>query len=225
MRWTVCLVVAVLLGWAPARGQTVSVSSACNPQGSEGVYAIGDQILFSYVDSPRVLPKGEVTVVPPCVSLTLRADVEGKPPLTLTWEGEGGFSASGNPVVVDTADLPLGEQSVVLTASNAYGEVTTAISLAVTKLEGIPRAPTADQSPSPDRTVTFTITAAGAYEWLWNFGDGTVTPWLAPQCAFETSTITHTYLLSGTYQVRATARNCRDGQRTSQPLSITVGGG
>jgi len=49
------------------------------------------------------------------------------------------------------------------------------------------------------------------------------TPWLAPQCAFETSTVTHTFPAPGTYQVTATARNCRDGQQTSQPLAISVG--
>jgi PKD repeat protein len=119
--------------------------------------------------------------------------------------------------------LPAGEQSIVLTVANAYGEATAAVSLAVTQLAPIRWAPVPDEAPSADLDATFTITAYGAYEWRWDFGDGTSTPWLAPQCAFETSTVTHTFPASGTYQVTATARNCRDGKFTSQPLAISVG--
>jgi hypothetical protein len=203
--------------------QNVSVSSVCNPDGGGGVYPVGDLILFRYTGKPPELPKDGITVVPPCVPVELTADVEGKPPLTLTWQGAGGFTASGNPVVVDTGLLPAGEQSIVLTVANAYGEATAAVSLAVAQLAPIPRAPVPDEAPSADLEATFTITAAGAYEWRWDFGDGTTTPWLAPQCAFETSTVTHTFPAPGTYQVTATARNCRDGEHTSQPLAISVG--
>jgi PKD repeat protein len=103
--------------------------------------------------------------------------------------------------------------------------VSTSFTLAVTELSAIPRSPTPDQSPSPDLEVTFTITAHGAFEWSWDFGDGTGTPWERPECVFETSTQTHTYLVPGTYQVTASARNCRDGTFTSLPLTITVGTG
>jgi hypothetical protein len=224
VRGATALLLALALGaTGAAAAQTISVSSVCRPQGGAGDYPVGDPIQFRYEGPLPGLPKDGLTVVPPCVPVELAADVSGKPPLTLTWEGPGGFTASGNPVVVDTGVLPAGEQSIVLTVANAYGEATAAVSLAVAQLAPIPRAPVPDEAPSADLEATFTITAFGAYEWRWDFGDGTTTPWLAPQCAFETSTVTHTFPASGTYQVTATARNCRDGKQTSRPLAISVG--
>ncbi|HET8773211.1 MAG TPA: PKD domain-containing protein, partial [Thermoanaerobaculia bacterium] len=62
------------------------------------------------------------------------------------------------------------------------------------------------------RTVTFTATAnmATATGWTWNFGDNTGNETSQAGQTKQSSTITHTFTKTGTFTVKATARNSED---------------
>jgi hypothetical protein len=186
----------------PAFAQTIAATSPC---------------------TPPVLPKPPITTVPPCTEVTLTAEgISGKLPLDFTWKTDDGRTWTGNPVTLNTADLSTGLTTVTLEVTNAWGQAIEATHLHVPRLAGPLSAPIPDDAPSPDLTVALLATADGAYEWSWDFGDGTVTPWQVP-CGHTTSTAVHTYSAPGTYAVVAYARNCRAGTVASEPLLISVG--
>ena len=216
------LLVLTLLPTA-SEAQHVTHASVCHPGGSD-TYPVGDRIVFTYHPRlPPIFPKLPVTRVPPCIDIRLAAeDVTGKPPFEYTWSTDSGQQWTGNPVVIDTGTLPTGIANIVLEVANDWGTTTGSINLDITRLVGPLAEPIADESPSPDLTVAVMASAEGAHEWRWDFGDGTVTPWLV-SCDFTTSVATHTYATPGTYSVVAYARTCREGPIASPPLEVSVG--
>lgn len=223
--WILLLASGSLLALTrPAAAQPITHASQCHPQGSDA-YAVGDTITFRYHperDPTWEEPDGAL-LVPPCVDVTLDAEVDGRPPLTIEWTSQDGqLLGRGLPLIIDTARLEPGDQPVHLSVRNDAGEATAAAFLWVGSLDHVDP-PMADTNPSGDLTVTLYASAHGAEEWSWDFGDGTGTSWQAQPCHYGVSIITHTYAQPGTYPVRASARNCRSGVVTGQPLEVTVG--
>ncbi len=73
------------------------------------------------------------------------------------------------------------------------------------------------------RTVTFTATSdmATTTGWIWNFGDGTGNDGSQSTQTKQGSTITHTFTKTGTFTVKATARNSEDA--ATAPVGATQG--
>ena len=151
---------------------------------------------------------GTVLSYPPCVEVTLRADVTGRPPLTSTWTVAGGPVLTGNPVVLDTGLLSDGYHQVTLEVDNSAGSARYPLDLVIESLgfAGDPQV-----TPLGGDSVAFLADTLGATEWRWTWGDGTGTSWLSGCDGYAP---THTYPGPGSYPVLLEARSCRDGPVT-----------
>jgi PKD repeat protein len=151
---------------------------------------------------------GSVLSYPPCVQVTLSADVTGRPPLTSTWTVAGGPVLTGNPLVLDTGLLSDGNHEIVLEVDNSAGSVQYPVDLVVESL-GFGGGP--GITPAGGDRVWFQANTLGATEWRWTWGDGTGTSWLS---GCDGSAPTHTYPGAGSYPVLLEARSCREGPIT-----------
>jgi PKD repeat protein len=129
----------------------------------------------------------------------------GTPPISYSWSFGDNSSAGPNAgaVVSHTYDA-IGSYTVVVTAQNIVGIVSRSAQLIVTtELPGQPSithsTPTLLNTP-----INFTATVIGGtnpISYAWSFGDGT------PSSTNARPTVSHTYHMTGTYTVVATASN------------------
>ena len=206
-RFTALVFLPVLLaasGPSRAADLQVSVTGTC-PAATPNTFYAGSQVTLR-ADMSSALPSSSPSY-PPCQVLTWTAnDVKGKPPIALTWRTDTGISLAGNPVQLNTAQLPAGLHTLTLTARNGYGSASLSSSFSVE-----PLAFTAPPSVSylAAYQVAFQASTTGATEWQWDWGDGTSTPWAGGCSALAPA---KTYAGPGPYTVTLRARNCRDPQ-------------
>jgi len=153
-----------------------------------------------------------------CQPVTLTANnVLGQPPLSWTWAitnggnpAPGGSSAAANSFTWDTKANAAQPGSYVgkVTVNNATNSPASAqASFTLGSLPSLPLsfAPTNDSFTNA--TVQFHVSAAGATEWNWNFGDGSgFTGWSTDPVNGPNPS--HTYAATGTYNVQVMVRNC-----------------
>ncbi|HEX4956396.1 MAG TPA: PKD domain-containing protein [Thermoanaerobaculia bacterium] len=155
---------------------------------------------------------------PPCIDATFTGSgISGLPPFTYAWEVSNGYRFFGNPGVLNTAALPAGFYSARLAATNAYGTGRSAPFFFTIEALRFVSSPTCTNQGN--RTARCTAVTEGATEHRWDWGDGTLSPWLVGCPGRDQS---HTYAAAGTYSVRLRLRNCRDPLQVSVPVSVTV---
>lgn len=164
-----------------------------------------------------------------CSQVTFTAQgATGQTPLTFDWEvkNQGGKTEAtgmGNPFMWDVAPgLAAGDYTATVTVDNAVGPPALATSgpVTISALPALAFTSGPDADPFTGSTVQFHVEAAGATEWNWNFGDGTITGFISDPIAGPNPQ--HTYTLSGNYDVTVQVRNCVEGPLTSNPLNIDV---
>jgi PKD repeat protein len=170
-----------------------------------------------------------------CQPITFTANgVTGQPPLTYTWRvlDDQGLPVAG-PVDDGASHLwPTGPGTL---PGSYHGEVTVngpggssgAVLSSPVTLQALPALPTAGSfTPTHDPiagggpTVQFHVTASGATEWNWDFGDGTTSGWISDPVAGPNPS--HDYTVIGTYEVTVQVRNCLEGPVTSGVLSFEI---
>ena len=167
-----------------------------------------------------------ITVLEPPAAVFNATPTEGNAPLTVqftdqstgnvtswSWDfGDGNTSDVQNPTYTYTA---VGNYTVSLTASNAYGEDTETRTAYITVLE--PPAAAFSATPTEGNAplaVQFTDESTGnATSWSWDFGDGTNSTVQHPE---------HTYAVPGTYTVTLTASNAYGEDTETKTNYITV---
>jgi PKD repeat protein len=157
--------------------------------------------------------------LPPCTEVEFEAhDIEGRPPLAISWEADTGETFPGNPTTLDTTGFG-GFHRLTVMVSNAYGTARRDVFFRVEPL-AVPPPVALSQNPTPGLSVTVAGSPSGATEWAWLWGDGTASPWSSDCADLEAS---HTYPAPGSYAVRLRARSCSEGPLTSDPLTAVVG--
>jgi PKD repeat protein len=177
------------------------------------------------IASISVAPAGPLQ----CQPVTLTANATGQAPLGYSWtildsnnvQVTGGTSTS-NPFTWDTkaAGAAAGSYTANITVSNTASK-SASQGFSLGKLPAlVASAPTADSFTSG--TVQFHVTAAGATEWNWNFGDNSSSGWTNDPVAGPNPS--HTYTAIGTYAVTVQVRNCvpPSTPATSAPLSVQI---
>lgn len=168
------------------------------------------------------------TSAPVCTQISFGANATGQPPLTYNWTieqsgdpvpGEGG---SGNPFVWDTEGISPGTYQGRVTVSGPGGsdeDVSPQVTL--TALPALPNAGFPISNDPPDLgEVQFHSNVAGATEWRWTFGDGTI---LETQDPAQGEDPVHVYAETGTYTVTLEVRNCVETTyRRSAELQVTI---
>ncbi|HEX4953885.1 MAG TPA: ATPase, T2SS/T4P/T4SS family [Thermoanaerobaculia bacterium] len=119
--------------------------------------------------------------------------------------------------LLDTVALPAGFYSARLAATNVHGTGYSAPFFF--SIESLRFASGPSCTNQGNRTARCTATTEGATEHRWDWGDGTLSPWLVG-CPGRDQT--HTYAAAGTYSVRLRIRNCRDPLQVSGRTSVTV---
>lgn len=206
VRFTALLFLPVLLASRPSRAADlqVSVTGTC-PAAAPNTFYAGSKVTLR-ANLSSALPATQPSY-PPCQVLTWTAnDVRGKPPITLTWRTDTGISLTGNPVQLNTAQLPAGVHTVTLTARNNYGSASLSSSFSV---EALAFTAPASISYLAGYQVALVAATTGATEWQWDWGDGTATPWTGGCSGLAPA---KTYAGPGPYTVTLRARNCRDPQ-------------
>jgi PKD repeat protein len=163
-----------------------------------------------------------------CQPVTLTADnVTGKQPLTVTWEVNQVQAGSGNPFTWPHAPgRTAGSYTVTARVSKpGFSDATSSTTVTLAPLPALPAqgsfAPTNDGFPAG--TVQFHVNAAGATEWKWDFGDGTVTPWITDPVNGPNPK--HSYTATGNYNVTVRVKNCAEGGENgvlSGNLPVTI---
>ena len=174
-----------------------------------------------------------ITVTPAsplvCQPVTLRADnVTGRPPLTFQWKvNQNVVGGNANPVTWNTTNQGPGTYTVDVRISRPGSpDATASVPVTLGALSPLPAqgsfAPTTDTFAAG--TVQFHVNAAGATEWLWDFGDGTTPVWTSDPVAGPNPV--HSYTQTGSYTVKVSVRNCVEGgplgiASSNLPVSIT----
>jgi len=186
---------------------------------------------------------GNISIVPTspqvCQHVSFAGvNVTGKPALGYLWEvldgsdtplpGVSGTQATFN---WDTSTSTAGSYKIRLTVSNATSTAKV-VPFTLTTPDPLPDPattptfkPTVTPDPPTGGTVSLSLAAgvaAGAAEWQWDFGDGTVTAWTSdPQLG--PNPLPHKYTAIGTYQARVSVRNCVDlAGKTSNPTPVVI---
>ena len=170
-----------------------------------------------------------------CQPVTFMAQgVTGKPPLTFAWQvrDSGGQTVDSggniNPFVWTTSStLSAGTYTAEVTVSNSSGTTMASRAVQIQSLPPLPGGgtftPTYDGAPNPPAsgTVNFHVTATGATEWSWDFGEGSgYGPWSSDPVTGPNPT--HTYTTASTYSVRVRVRNCVEPLVESNAVSVDV---
>jgi len=179
-----------------------------------------------------------------CQPITFEIDEStGRSPLTYTWEvldllnsgatifGPVALTEDPKRFVWDTETLLIqqvppggGTYRAQVTVSNDDGSASAqSPDVLIEPLPSLPDdgfgPPTNDDFISS--TVQFHVSASGATEWNWDFGDGTTSGWLSDP--IDGPNPTHTYQEVGTYEVTVQIRNCTtDTPVVSAPLSVDI---
>ena len=169
-----------------------------------------------------------------CQPVTLTASgITGKAPVAVSWQVLDGAnqpvgSGATNPYSWSSLGRPAGAYRAVATVTNGTGSASATATFSLAPLPALPAAGTF--APTRDAfaagTVQFHLAAVGATEWRWDFGDGTVTGWIADPASGANPV--HTYATAGSYPVRAWVRNCAvapEGVASAVlPVTITATG-
>jgi PKD domain len=157
--------------------------------------------------------------------------VSGQQPRTLSWQVKdsgGATVATGgdvNPFVWATQPAtPPDAYTATATVTNPLGSAS-AVSPPL-NLQALPAlaftgpggAPAFD--PFSGTTVQLHVAAQGATEWNWDFGDGTTSGWMTSPSGGPNPS--HTYLQTGSYDVRVSIRNCAQAAIESNPLTLDI---
>ncbi|MCH9649119.1 MAG: PKD domain-containing protein [Deltaproteobacteria bacterium] len=223
----------------PTVGNKTVNLDVTNPAGSDNT-SMNLQVLAPEptVSSVSVAPNPALICQP--VTFTAQG-VTGQPPLNFAWEvknNQGATVATGtvNPFVwtsapADQGDSPFTAEVTVTNSSDSA--MATSPSLTLNPLSPLPQSGTftpviVGENPPTGASVEFMVTAAGATEWNWNFGDN---PGGGPNNdGYEGWTSdpsdgpnpTHVYGSIGTYQVRVKVRNCVESEQESAALSVQI---
>ncbi|MFP5288511.1 MAG: PKD domain-containing protein, partial [Thermoanaerobaculia bacterium] len=172
---------------------------------------------------------GNITVSPTnplvCQPVTLTAqNVTGKAPLTINWNVNQAAAGSGNPFVWDTTGKSAGTYTVDVRVSKpGYNDATSSTTVTLAPLPALPAAGSFAPSTDPfvAGTVQFHVSAVGATQWKWDFGDGTVTGWLTDPV--DGPNPKHSYTTTGTKTVKVWVKNCAEGGNDGvQSATLTV---
>jgi PKD repeat protein len=170
-----------------------------------------------------------------CQPITLTAnDLEGKPPLDIQWQvlnsaQQQVATGSGSSFVWQTQGLTAGNYTAnVFVGKTGYPSAGASSPVTLGALTPLPAALsfTPTNQPFAAGTVTFSaLGVAGATEWKWDFGDGTVTGW--SNNPDNGGVITHAYTTIGPKIVKVWVRNCAEqgpggNGVESAPLAITI---
>ncbi|HEV8583002.1 MAG TPA: PKD domain-containing protein [Thermoanaerobaculia bacterium] len=160
-----------------------------------------------------------------CQPVTLSASgVQGQPTLFYQWKIDSQNFSNGTQPVWDTTSVTPGDHTVSLDVSNTGGTANKSIVVNVAALSPLPGngSFTPANDAFTDGTVQFHVTAAGATEWRWDFGDGagfgnwTNDPVNGPNPL-------HVYTSIGDKAVKVQVRNCQNlAGAESAPLSIHI---
>ncbi|MDD2797668.1 MAG: PKD domain-containing protein [Bacteroidales bacterium] len=125
-----------------------------------------------------------------------------------SWDfGDGTSSTSTNPVHTYSS---YGDYSVVLSAINASGTVTSTQSFTLAALVQ----PTSSYTYAiSDKTITFTNNSTNATSYSWDFGDGSSSTSISPS---------HTYTSYGTYSVVLTSTNTNGSVGSTQSITLVA---
>jgi PKD repeat protein len=214
---------SITINWASPGNKTVTATNSACP-GALGSVTIGIANPAPSIGSVTASP----STAPVCTPITFTANnVTGRPPLTFAWTVEQGGSplpgvnGSTNPFVWNTTGALPGSYSGEVAVSGTGDPATGSAPVTLTALPALPSPGfPITNDPFTSGTVQFHSTAAGATEWSWNFGDGTIFTTTDPT---QGPNPVHTYTAVGGYQVTLQVRNCQNpGFITSAPLSINV---
>lgn len=166
-----------------------------------------------------------------CQPVTLTAqNVTGRAPLTFQWKAnQNTVNGNASQVTWDTTNVGPGTYPVTVTISRAGSPDATA-STTVTLSPLVPLPAQGSFTPTNDAflagTVQFHANVAGATQWSWDFGDGTVTPFTSnPSDPVGGQNPVHSYTAVKTYSVKVRVKNCAEGGLTgieSAPLSVVI---
>lgn len=170
------------------------------------------------------------TTAPVCTQITFEAtNVTGQPPLTFDWTIEQGGNpvpgevGSGNPFAWDTEGMSPGTYRGRVDVGGPGGNATSlSPNVTLTALQTLPQSGgfTISNDPPNLGTVQFHSNVAGATEWRWNFGDGTI---LQTENPAQGVNPVHVYDAVGAYDVTLEVRNCIETNfRTSQVLEVEI---
>ncbi len=221
----------VTISWSTPGQKSVSVTNAGCPEAGAGVAAIEVLVPEASVGSVAVSSANPLI----CETLAFTAqNVTGKPPITYDWEvrdAGGGVVTSGSGTPLETFQWPTGAgtapgsytaEVTVTNAANPGGATASApFVLSSPPALGKP-APTYDGFPAdpPGTTVQFRVSAPGATQWRWDYGDGTVETFTTRP---EGENPTHRYAVrEAPYLVTVTVSNCLNPGMASDQLSVTV---
>ncbi len=176
--------------------------------------------------APSAVVTANVSQSTPCGTVNFAlSDLTGVGSPTRSWDvinGSGasqGQSGSGNSLEwILPGNQALGNYRGELTLSNAFGTET--FTSPVVQVQALPTlgAPQLAAPAVEFGNVDFSVSAAGATEWTWDFGDGTVESYTDPTIGPNPS---HSYDAVGSYSVTVTVDNCRDAEKsTSQTVQI-----
>ncbi len=208
----------IAYAWAFGDGGTASGITATHAYTSAGDYVV---TLTATNACGVMVVTHTVTVVPPCEPpagadfswspvtplvgemVTFTGTVaSGTGPFSYAWAfGDGG---TGSGAVVTHTYTVAGDYTVVMTVTNACGEVTATYVVHVASVCEPPAGADfswAPITPTVGQTVTFTGTVAGGtqpLDYAWAFGDGEYG---------GGQVVTHTYAMTGTYNVLLTVTN------------------
>jgi PKD repeat protein len=155
--------------------------------------------------------------------------VTGRPTLGYAWSVQDAGSVpmtagSGTGLTWSTGGLtPAGTYTASVTITNTAGSANATVQFPLAGLQPLPAeggfTPTHD--PFVAGTVNFHVSATGATEWNWDFGDGAgFTGWTNDPVTGPNPV--RNYLSIGTKNVRVMVRNCVTGAPTSATLPVTI---
>jgi PKD repeat protein len=163
-----------------------------------------------------------------CQPVTLSATgVTGQPTLSYAWNvlnpsSSSVFTSTSVSPVWSTVGMAPGNYTATLTVNNTIGpaaQKSTAINLGALAPLPTSFAPTAD--PFTAGSVQFHVSAAGATEWNWDFGDGLgYRGWTNDPVTGPNPTVVYTS--TGNKTVRVKVRNCVESEKTSSDLVINI---
>jgi PKD repeat protein len=153
-----------------------------------------------------------------CQTVTLTANATGQPALNYSWTvlnaGSSTVAAGAtNPLGWATGiATPAGSYTAKVTVSNGAGSID--FSQPIT-LGGLPALPSPNSfAPTNDAftagSVNFHVNVAGATQWTWDFGDGTLPVAVTDPVAGPNPT--HVYQAIGDYSVTVKVQNCTVAQ-------------